>query len=260
MESRWRLPFTWMGLLAVAWVVYELTHQPALGAIAICLKFGWEDFHTAYWLAWHDASRWRRWSTFWLYVAWGLWKTAVVAFLMSFAFAAFGPRKAAPGVPQVVLVFLGTFLTTLTGFALSTLLTAVAVLCAWWGGVRLWLDSAVHRARRLDCWPPAPFCEGRTNRLGSLLLTGLGLGFLFVLLILLAAAPGGAGGFAICFFLSITAPVMMLVARELISRQVWAESPYECWHEPWWEEEAERSSLLDTQDPALPSPPDPAER
>ena len=34
-------------MLAVCFVVYELTHQPALGAIAICLKFGWEDFLTA---------------------------------------------------------------------------------------------------------------------------------------------------------------------------------------------------------------------
>src|ERR1700733_2601344 len=90
-RSRWRLPFTWLGLLAVAWVIVELTHQPALGAVAVCLKFGWEDFRTARWLYHTDTQLWRRRSTFWLYLAWGLWKTAVVAFLMSIGFALVAP-------------------------------------------------------------------------------------------------------------------------------------------------------------------------
>jgi hypothetical protein len=236
-QSRWRLPFTWLGLLALAVLVIELTHQPALGAIAICLKFGWEDFLAARWLWRHDPDLWRRRGTFWLYLAWGLWKTAVVAFLMSVGFAAVVPRNPQGAAPPALHEFISTFLTTLAGFGLSTLMTVLAILCAWRGGVRLWLDSAVHRARRLDCWPPAPLCEGRTNRLGHLLLSALGLVFLVALVVLLAAAPGGPGGFLVCFVLSITAPVTMLVCRELISRKVWADSPYECW--PTWDEESD---------------------
>jgi hypothetical protein len=232
-QGRWRFPFTWLGLLALAWIIIELTHQPALGAVAVCLKFGWEDFQAARWLWRVDPDRWRRRSTFYLYLAWGLWKTALVAFLMSIGFAIVTPGKAGLGAPPpaALLAFLGTFLTTLAGFALSALMTGMAVACAWRGGVRLWLDSAVHRARRLGCWPPAVCCEGRRNRLGVLLLTALGLGFLFVLVVLLTAAVGGAAGVLLCFILSITAPVAMLLSRELISHKVWADSPYECWDE-----------------------------
>ena len=54
------MPFTWLGLLALAWIIVELTHQPALGAVAVCLKFGWEDFRTARWLYNTDPQLWRR--------------------------------------------------------------------------------------------------------------------------------------------------------------------------------------------------------
>jgi hypothetical protein len=250
-RSRWTWPFTWLGLLALAWLIIELTHQPALGAIAVCLKFGWEDFRAARWLWRHDGDRWRRCSTFYLYLAWGLWKTALVAFFMSLGFAFVAPANlpvAAPA-PAVLLAFLGTFLTTLAGFALSAMMTGLAVACAWRGGVRLWLDSAVHRARRLDCWPPAPCCEGRRNRLGHLLLTALGLGFLFVLVVLLSAAVGGVASVLLCFVLSITAPVAMLLCRELISHKVWAESPYECWDELPEEEDLQQARRAGEEEP-----------
>ena len=229
--GRW--PFGWLGLFALAWVVYELTHSPAIASVLICLKFGWEDFRAARWIWQADPDPDRRRSLFWLYAAWGLWKTAVVAFLMSVAFAAVTPRDAPlpQAVPQALLAFFGTFLTTLIGFGLSALMTALAVICAWRGGVRLWLDSGVHRARRFDFWPPTPFCGTRSNRLGFLLLTALILLSFTLLVALLSAAPRGHGGFLISFILTITAPVAIVVSREMITRKVWAESPYECWPE-----------------------------
>src|SRR6266566_1511806 len=81
---RWRGAFTWTGLLVVGWALYELTTQPALGAVAVCLKFGWEDFRTARWLRRRDPDRRRGRACFWLYVGNGLWKTAVVAVVMAF--------------------------------------------------------------------------------------------------------------------------------------------------------------------------------
>jgi hypothetical protein len=238
-RNRWRLPFTWLGLLALAWFVYELTQNPALGAVIVCLKFGWEDFRAARWLWANDHSPWRRRATFWLYLAWGLWKTAIVAFLMSVGFACVPHKGVAQPPPNTLLAFFGTFLTTLVSFALSMLMTALAVVCAWLGGVRLWLDSAVHRARRVDCWPPTPLCEGRPNRLGHLLLTGLGvLAFLIIIVVLIGAA-GGQFGFLFCFALSISAPVLVLVIRDRISCRVWAETPQECWDKPWWDEETQ---------------------
>jgi hypothetical protein len=238
--SRWRLPFTWLGLLALAWLLFELTHNLALGAIAVCLKFGWEDFSTARWLWRNDPDRWRRRGTFWLYLSWGLWKTAIVAFLMSLGFALVATRQAfvvAPGMPAPLRAFLSTLLTTLAGLGLSAMTTVLAVLCAWCGGARLWLDSAVHRARRLDYWPPAPLCEGRTNRLSHVLLTALGLSLFVTLMSLVIAMPFWAGGVVVSFVLTISAPVTVLLFRDLILSKVGADSPYESWPEGWDEEE-----------------------
>jgi hypothetical protein len=239
-ESRWRLPFTWLGLVALAWLLYELTREPALGAVAVCLKFGWEDFLTARWLWRNDPELWRRRATFWLYLSWGLWKTAVVAFLMSIGFAFVATRlgvPAAPAMPPALVGFLGTIITTLASFGLSTLTTLLAVLCAWRGGAWLWLDSAVHRARRLDVWPPSPLCEGRTNRLSQLIMSALGLSMFVVLILLLATGPIWGVSFILCFALSITAPVTLLLFRDLVLDNVSADSPEECWPDEWEEHE-----------------------
>src|SRR4051794_36905981 len=74
-------------LLVVGWVLYELTAQPALGVAAICLKFGWEDFPPAFWLRRNDPQRTRADACFWLYIASGVWKAAITASVMIFAFA-----------------------------------------------------------------------------------------------------------------------------------------------------------------------------
>jgi hypothetical protein len=230
-RRRWRWPFGWLGLLALGLLVYEMTRQPALAAVAVCLKFGWEDFATARWLWRSDPDRRRGRCCSWLYFAWGLWKTAFVAFLMSVAFAGLTPVQGRPpgGAPDPLLAFAGTFLTALVGFALSTLATAWAVALAWRGGFRLWLDRAVHRARRAGGWPPSDFCAGRTNRLDLLLLTSLGLTLLAALAVLLPVLVAAVPFLSIV--LAVCAPVLLVVLREAISERVRAERPAECWGE-----------------------------
>jgi hypothetical protein len=239
---RWRLPFTWLGLLAICLIVYELTHQPALGAVAVCLKFGWEDFVTARWLYYTDPDRRRGRACSWLYFAWGLWKTALVALVMSIAFAAVAPnRPPPPGGADPLLAFVGTFMTTMIGFGLSTFATNCAVLLAWRGRYRLWLDRAVHRARREKCWPPSPFCEGRRNRLGQVVLTSLGLSCVAGLLLVLALLLRWAGQLP---FLALgpallLSPLLIVVLREIINERVRATDPYQCWDAEDWPDEAD---------------------
>jgi hypothetical protein len=224
-RRRWRLPFTWLGLLALGWVLYETTHQPALAAVALCLKFGWEDFAAARWLYRVDPDVRRARACCWLYFAWGLWKTAAVAFLMSVGFALAVPRggPAPAGPAAALLAFLGTFLTTIVALAVSSVSTGCAVMLGWVGGQRLWLDSAVHHARTLECWPPSVLCEGRRNRFDVLLITSLAVWFMVAVVVLLVVVPG------VGFLLSVTSPVALLLAREVVSRQVRATTPQECW-------------------------------
>jgi hypothetical protein len=227
---RWRFPFGLVGLVAIACALYELTQSPALASVLVCLKFGWEDFLAARWLSRHDPLPGRRNATFYLYVAWGLWKTALVAFLMSLAFALVTPPNAPAGIPQALIAFASTFVLTLAALGLSMLMTALAVVGAWYGGFRLWLDRAVHRARRHDDWPPTPWCRGNRNRLAHLLNTALGAGTVTLLVaILTAVAPLGFVGGAVAFGLTIVAPVALMLCREILYRHVWADRPEECW-------------------------------
>jgi hypothetical protein len=231
---RWRWPFTWLGLLALCFVVYELTHQPALGAVAVCLKFGWEDFRVARWLSRRDPYRTRGRCCSWLYFAWGLWKTAIVAFVMSVAFAAVAPNRIAQaGAADVLMAFLFTFLTTLVGLGLSTFATFLAVVLAWRHGLRLWLDRAVHDARRCDCWPPSTLCEGRTNRIGQLLLTSVALpvlgGTVLGLVLIGGAIAAGSVAALLVSGLSLLAPVAICLVREALSERIAARRPSDCW-------------------------------
>jgi hypothetical protein len=234
---------SWLALVLIGCVIYELTQSPALGSVLVCLKFGWDDFLTARWLWRRDGDRWRRLCLFWLYLAWGLWKTAIVAFFMSLAFALLARQAGPPaGLPQILRAFAGTFFLTLVTAGLSTLLTFLSVVCAWVGGVRLWLDSAVGRARRRDEWPPNARCAGRSNRLGTLVLSSMALGTLPAAVgVVVVTMPGGPAAHVLGFALTLLAPVTLVLGRELIAGRVLAHRPRECWPEG----EEEGGSLLE---------------
>jgi hypothetical protein len=96
-SNRWWSRLTWPTLLFLAWAIYELTAQPALGAFAICTKFGWQEFKTAGWLLWIDPERkWGR-NCFWLCLALGLGKILVASYALMIASGmvidAFGQEK-----------------------------------------------------------------------------------------------------------------------------------------------------------------------
>jgi hypothetical protein len=239
-------------LLALGIVVYELTAQPGLGAAIACTKFGWDDFLTARWLRRRDPDRRRGRASFWLFVAAGLWKTAVTGVVVMFAVAFFtaalrhrGPAQPPGQVPAPPsAAFVGAFLVTLVGFGLSTLATARAFATALRHRVRLWIDARVHRDRRADRWPPDS-TTGRTNPAGVVLFTALFLGTLVALaifhVVVRLALQGWAGPapqrrdlaetlanlFSCGIFLLV--PVMILVFRDILAQLALAGTPAECW-------------------------------
>lgn len=220
---RRRWPFSWLGLLALGWVVFELTAQPALGVSLVCVKFGWEDFRTAIWLARRDPDLRRGRSTASLYAAWGLWKTAGVAFAMTLAIALFMVPNNPPG--DLLSAFLSTFATTLIGFALSSLLTLRAVILAWNGQRAFWLDRAVHSACRENDWPPAWYCEGRVNRFGNLVITSLAVWVCAGLFVVAVFQDDGV----VFFVASVVCPIGLALLREWICERLEARTPQECW-------------------------------
>jgi hypothetical protein len=235
-------------LLALGIVVYELTAQPGLGAAIACTKFGWDDFLTARWLRRRDPNRYRGRASFWLFVAAGLWKTAVTGVVVMFAVAFLDAALRAPAQanqppqpPSEAIV--GALLVTFFGFGLSTLATGRAFLGALRHHVRLWIDGRVHRDRRADHWPPSS-TAGRKNRAGAVLFTALFLGMLVLIallhVVLRSALRGWAGGAQgqqladtvanlFCCGVFLLVPVLILVFRDILVQLALARSPAECW-------------------------------
>ena len=236
-------------LLAIGIVVYELTAQPGLGAAIACTKFGWDDFLTARWLRRRDPNRRRGRASFWLFVAAGLWKTAVTGVVVMFAVAFLdAAMRARPRAGQLAQppseVIGGALVAAFLGFSFSTLATGRAFLTALRSRVRLWIDGHVHRDRRADRWPPAS-TAGRKNRAGAVLFTALFLGMVALLGlfhgVLRWALHGWAAGRPqgqhladmlanlFCCGVFLLVPVLILVFRDILVQLALARSPAECW-------------------------------
>jgi len=170
-RRRWPVPITWLGLITLAWALYELTAQPAIGAMALCLKLGWDDFRTACWLRRRDPSRKRGRTCFWLYLANGAWKVTVSAVLACEVIIIIAvERQGGRWGQQTEELLVGTALTVGVGWLISLWATLLAVWLAWRNGLKLWLHSAVHHAWHADSWPPHLHGGGRRNRLEWLLV------------------------------------------------------------------------------------------
>lgn len=219
-------PLGWLTLLAVAWAVFELTHQLALAAVLVCFKFGTEDFLTAGWLYRRDPNRGRARATFCAFAAWGLWKVALVALAMSLCFTLALVEDLNPP-PAALRALRGTAIATAACFALSALLTLLGLGLAVAGGHRLWVGRLARAAGR---WPPVPAGGAAKNRLGALLTTGA------------VAVPLAAAGLAGVLApralhpcagtaLLLTAPILVALVRDAVAERAGAHGAGECWPE-----------------------------
>jgi hypothetical protein len=152
-------------------ILYEATHDPAIAATALCVKFGWEDFRTARWLRRTDPDTRRGKACWWLYFASSLWKVAVSALAMFLLIVvlehAFDIRQQGRAVDVLALIK-GAFLSLLFASLLLVLATVIALVLARRFNVRVWLNGAVGYARRRSEWPPL---YGKRNHALILVLT-----------------------------------------------------------------------------------------
>ncbi len=229
----WRPHLTWPALFLVAWLLYEATAQPGLAAVVTCAKFGWADLRAARWLRRVDPDRGRGRACFWFYLAFGMWKVAVLATAVMIAILFLGSvvNGGRPGGGAAVTPVLGgVLLAAGVGFGLSFLTTYVAVWSALRHRVKVWLGSAPHRACAERFWPP---CHGQTNAEPFVTVTTLILTlWAFLLALMILAATGGR--FQVLFFVLLLVgvllafPTFVLVFR-LLDRRVFAQTPHECW-------------------------------
>jgi len=255
----------WPVLLALGWVLYEITAQPNVAIICICLKFGWDDFRTGFWLRRTDPVRSRAWACFWLSIGSGFWRaaiTATIAIIASLWF--FEPRQAPQGAARPaagnwVPWGQGALLTAGVGFGLSALATYLALWLGLRNRIKFWLGSGVHRARRRNHWPPYEANSGlnEQNKGSGVIFTALILLDLLILLtvgILCAVVARPLPDIALIVIVVLAGAgipslgaLSILFQRDYIKRRLLASAPWQCWEASEPMKEAAQSLIDGTQ-------------
>jgi hypothetical protein len=137
---------------------------------------------------------------------------------------------------QLPPVFIACMVEALVGFMASAVATGVGLVEAWWYGLRVWVNSAVHHARRSGTWPPNAALCGRQNQIGRLILTCLIFFFMLASLLLWLACSVAinlnAQAFAAIVIGSMLgAAVLILLIKETLEQRLAAFDPMECWWE-----------------------------
>ncbi len=244
-------------VVAVGWIIYEVTQSPAWAAMVMCLKFGLEDFRTAWWLLRTDPDRGRGRACCWLHIASGLWQVAIIGVAMVVLTVALivGLQAQRGNAIGVLRLLDGASAAIVLGFVLSTFATYIAMINAWRCGVRPWLNGAIHIARRKGEWPPL---YGHQNRILVLLVSTAFITCLILvpafLIVMRSELRGlvpnqildGAMKLGVACSIFILLPVFGIVIRSLRQRQFFAEHPADCWGDdplPAHEDEAENSRI-----------------
>ena len=235
-ERPWQRHLTLPGLLALGWLVFEATSQPALAVVVVCVKFGWNDLLTAYWLRVRDPEPGRARTCFCLYLTGAFWKMGVGAFLLCFVLGMIqlSMEKNNPppqgGFQEAIAVINQTALVVLLAFALAALLALRTLWLAWRTGVKLWLNPVVHQARWRDCWPSnVPGSPGRNWAQLVLPVTFI-LFLLAAIMLVLDNWLRHARQFALWFAAAITfVPAIIMGLRRQLFGWALAKNPGECW-------------------------------
>jgi hypothetical protein len=153
-SGRWTERILWGAMLPAGWLIYELTAQPSFAIVVACARFGWNDFLTAHWLLRTDPDRGRGKTCFWFYVASGLWKITVAAFVVTGLILMLAVMIARNGkfAPPRGLIDVG--LTAVIGITLLAIVPLIGVMHARIYGIKVWVDSSIHECRRHKLWPP----------------------------------------------------------------------------------------------------------
>jgi hypothetical protein len=224
-------------------IIYEVTNDPAMAAMGMCLKFGTEDFRTALWLKRHDPQAGRGTVCCWLYVASGLWQTAVIGVAMVLLTVVLceliqGQQQVQAAGNDILSLLEGAFLAIFFGFVFSTLATYIALAYARRHRVRPWLNGAVHIARRNEHWPPL---YGHGNRVMILVYTTIVVTFtilvpallIIAVLIVQGIVPGKfLAGLAVLvplFFYLLLLPTAIFTVVNMRRDRFFADHPADCW-------------------------------
>ncbi len=251
----WRRSINWSFILFLGWLIYELTTSPALAVVTVCLKFGWNDFKTAFWLWRRDPVRARARACSLFYLAWGLWKTAVTAVMPMFLIPiVMMPQGAGQkgGLPP--MAFIAAVILMEGGFLFSAVTTFLAVVIALKSRTKVWLHEEIHRDQAHKIWPPIHVLYSAKNSLSRPLTAALFvlcIPFIVVGVIFAdnmlpnqqqpgkgqALRDGDAAILAIILVSLVAFPIAVLKLSAWLQRRIGAQTAAECWPDAYYPEE-----------------------
>ncbi|MEW4567225.1 hypothetical protein AB1L88_05100 [Tautonia sp. JC769] len=143
---RWLL---WSASVSVAWLVFELTANPALAVGVGSLKPTLSAIGAAGRGARHESNRARRIAEALFQIAWGIWQSTAIALglMVGIAFGA-SLLETFVGVPaprEAPVEFMTAGLIMLSGAGSATLVTMAAIVVARRGRVQVWVGRSRNR-------------------------------------------------------------------------------------------------------------------
>jgi len=230
----------WPLFLLLAWLVFELTASAMLSLTLGCLKFGTNDFRTAWWLWQTDPLRPRARACASFYLASGVWKTALVPLLtvavVVVLWVMVGSLEEKQAQPMTTHLMRAMQVGGAAA-AIFMLLAGAAALLAWRAPWRVWVHPALHRYRRAGSWPPrfSLTDHPQANQAMLIMLTAIFaatiIGPVVTLLVINLLHVPVALRHVAELLVVFGYPILGVLAVGLLRGKLFAESPWECWPE-----------------------------
>lgn len=203
-------------LIAIGFLVFEITDDTGLGVAVACTKFSFGDIRVAFWLRRSDPDRLRGRTCFWFFLAAGLLRTLVGMFLVSMVLVLLNlVVRQVPG--PMAAAFNVMFRSTSIAIIAVALSGWTAILYALRDGVKVWIDSTFCEALRNQCGPPSAFSCNRAACIA-------GAAFWSPVLIAFFSLPAPFD-----LALAALAIVVYPLFIAIVLRRICARMPFECW-------------------------------
>jgi hypothetical protein len=238
LEARVRR-WLWPLLGISAWAVFEMTSELWASTLVLCGHYAWTPLATGCWLWWNDPWSQRGRCSLLAYASHGVGRMVLAGILIVMFLSPLAFQNAA-----IEGAVIAAALVQAIGLLLMVLLLWLALFVGRLQGVKLWVNSQVHRSTRGE-WPPSRTGQGNRIHLGFWISSCLGVPMItatvFIPMVIHVQDRGHQNLATIGIFLG--SYVLIALFYCCFARHAIARFPGECWPNTQDETEPDFSRL-----------------